>query len=217
MVDSTFASPFNQTPIKQGIDVVIHSCTKYLGGHSDITAGSLTLSSQELLYQCYELQKFFGGCLSPFDAFLLHRGLKTLHVRMERHNQNAMEIAKFLEAHPKVERVYYPGLPSHPQHDIAKKQMTGFSGMVSFEVKGGRQEATKFVESLKMIQLAVSLGGVKSLIEVASGMTHPDKYMSSAERLEGGLGEALIRFSVGLENVEDLKKDLQQALEKACG
>lgn len=217
MVDSTFASPFNQTPIKQGIDVVIHSCTKYLGGHSDITAGSLTLSSQELLYQCYELQKFFGGCLSPFDAFLLHRGLKTLHVRMERHNQNAMEIAKFLEAHPKVERVYYPGLPSHPQHDVAKKQMTGFSGMVSFEVKGGRQEATKFVESLKMIQLAVSLGGVKSLIEVASGMTHPDKYMSSAERLEGGLGEALIRFSVGLENVEDLKKDLQQALEKACG
>ncbi|KAL9974389.1 hypothetical protein ACROYT_G011413 [Oculina patagonica] len=214
MVDSTFASPFNQKPIKHGIDVVIHSCTKYLGGHSDITAGSLTLSSQQLLYKCYELQKFFGGCLSPFDAFLLHRGLKTLHVRMERHNQNAMEVAKFLEAHPKIEQVYYPGLPSHPHYDIAKKQMTGFSGMLSFEVRGGKQEASRLVENVKLIQLAVSLGGVQSLIEVASGMSHCDKYISAAERLEGGLKESLIRFSVGLENVEDLKKDLEQAFEK---
>ncbi|PFX20326.1 Cystathionine gamma-synthase [Stylophora pistillata] len=149
MCDSTFASSFNQKPIQKGIDVVIHSCTKYLGGHSDITAGSLTLSSQELNHKCYELQKFFGGCMSPFDAFLLHRGLKTLHVRMERHNQNAMEVAKFLESHPKIERVYYPGLPSHPHHEIAKKQMTGFSGMLSFEVKGGRAEATRLVEVRK--------------------------------------------------------------------
>lgn len=149
MCDSTFASSFNQKPIQKGIDVVIHSCTKYLGGHSDITAGSLTLSSQELHHKCYELQKFFGGCMSPFDAFLLHRGLKTLHVRMERHNQNAMEVAKFLESHPKIERVYYPGLPSHPHHEIAKKQMTGFSGMLSFEVRGGRAEATRLVEVRK--------------------------------------------------------------------
>ncbi|KAJ7376647.1 hypothetical protein OS493_033529 [Desmophyllum pertusum] len=170
MVDSTFASPFNQKPIKQGIDVIIHSCTKYLGGHSDITAGSLTLSSQQLFYECYELQKFFGGCLSPFDAFLLHRGMKTLHVRMERHNQNALEIAKFLEVHPK-------DYLSHPHHDIAKKQMTGFSGMPV---------------NLKLISLQCPLGGVQSLIEVASAMTHPDKYISAAEKLEAGLKESLI-------------------------
>ncbi|XP_027053503.1 uncharacterized protein LOC113680666 [Pocillopora damicornis] len=214
MCDSTFASSFNQKPIQHGIDVVIHSCTKYLGGHSDITAGSLTLSSQELHHKCYELQKFFGGCMSPFDAFLLHRGLKTLHVRMERHNQNAMEVAKFLEGHPKIERVYYPGLPSHPHHEIAKKQMTGFSGMLSFEVKGGRAEATRLVENLKLVKLAVSLGGVQSLIEIATAMTHPKKYVSVEERKETGLKESLIRFSVGLENAEDLKKDLEHALEK---
>ncbi|KAK2559712.1 L-methionine gamma-lyase [Acropora cervicornis] len=181
MADSTFASPFNQSPIKFGIDIVIHSCTKYIGGHSDITAGSLTLSSQELFYQCYELRKFLGGCLSPFDASLLHRGLKSIHVRMERHNSNAMELAKFLDTHPKVEKVHYPGLPSHPHHEVAKKQMKGFGGMVSFE-------------NVKIIELAVSLGGVQSLIEVAGAMTHPE--------------------NVGLENVEDLKKDLEQAFEK---
>lgn len=214
MVDSTFASSFNQKPIQQGINIVIHSCTKYLGGHSDITAGSLTLSSQELYKECYELRKFLGGYMSPFEAFLLHRGLKTLHVRMERHNQNAMEIAKFLEGHPKVEKVFYPGLPSHPHHHIAKKQMTGYSGMLSFEVKGGKQASCQLVENLKMIQLAVSLGGVQSLIEIAGSMTHPEKYISASERMEGGLSESLVRFSVGLENVEDLKKDLEQAFEK---
>ncbi|XP_068721462.1 cystathionine gamma-synthase-like [Montipora capricornis] len=214
MTDGTFASPFNQTPIQHGIDVVIHSCTKYIGGHSDITAGSLTLASKQLFHQCYELRKFLGGCLSPFDASLLHRGLKTLHVRMERHNYNAMEIAKFLEAHPKVEKVHYPGLQSHPHHEVAKKQMRGFSGMVSFEVKGGRQGASRLVEHVELIQLAVSLGGVQSLIEVPGAMTHPEKYITASDRQEGGLRESLIRFSVGLENVEDLKKDLEQALEK---
>ncbi|XP_068721471.1 cystathionine gamma-lyase-like [Montipora capricornis] len=188
--------------------------TKYIGGHSDITAGSLTLASKQLFHQCYELRKFLGGCLSPFDASLLHRGLKTLHVRMERHNYNAMEIAKFLEAHPKVEKVHYPGLQSHPHHEVAKKQMRGFSGMVSFEVKGGRQGASRLVEHVELIQLAVSLGGVQSLIEVPGAMTHPEKYIAASDRQEGGLRESLIRFSVGLENVEDLKKDLEQALEK---
>jgi len=133
---------------------------------------------------------------------------------MERHNQNAMEVAKFLEGHPKVEKVFYPGLLSHPHHDIAKKQMAGFSGMLSFEVKGGKQEASRLCENVKLIQLAVSLGGVQSLVEVAGSMTHPDKYISSSERQEGGLTESLIRLSVGLENAEDLKKDLEQALEK---
>lgn len=151
---------------------------------------------------------------SPFDAFLLHRGLKSIHVRMERHNSNAMELAKFLDTHPKVEKVHYPGLPSHPHHEVAKKQMKGFGGMVSFEVKGGKKAASRLVENVKIIELAVSLGGVQSLIEVAGAMTHPEKYITAADREEGGLSESLVRFSVGLENVEDLKKDLEQAFEK---
>ncbi|XP_048576624.1 cystathionine gamma-synthase isoform X2 [Nematostella vectensis] len=214
MVDSTFGSPFNQAPLRHGIDVSIHSCTKYLGGHSDLVAGSLSVSSTHLLKKFHEYQKFFGGCLSPFDGYLLLRGIKTLHVRMERHNSNALEIAKFLENHEKVSVVNYPGLPSNPGHLIAKKQMRGFSGMVSFEVKGGLQEAVKFAESLKLVKLAVSLGGTDSLVEVVSCMTHPDKYVTPEMKAEAGVSDSLIRISVGLEHVEDLKQDIAQALDQ---
>lgn len=209
-VDSTFASPYNTNPIDLGIDIVIHSCTKYLGGHSDIIAGSITSNCEEYHKKIYQTLKLFGGILSPFDSFLLARGIKTLDVRMERHNKNAMELAKYLSKHRNIEKVFYPGLEIHPDHKVAKKQMKGFGGMISFEVSGGEENGKKLIENLKLIHLAVSLGGVESLIEQASTMTHT--MVKREDRIEVGITDGLIRFSVGLEDVEDLKKDLDKAL-----
>ncbi|MDH5402352.1 MAG: aminotransferase class I/II-fold pyridoxal phosphate-dependent enzyme, partial [Candidatus Heimdallarchaeota archaeon] len=165
MVDSTFGSPYIQQPINHGIDIVVHSATKYLGGHSDIIAGAIIVNSEKLHQDIFQTIKLFGGILSPFDAYLLGRGIKTLDVRMERHNKNALSVAKYLEDHDKVSKVYYPGLASHPQHQLAKSQMNGFGGMIAFEVNGGLEAGKTVIENLNLITLAVSLGGVESLIE----------------------------------------------------
>ncbi len=210
MVDSTFASPYNQNPIQFGFNMVLHSATKYLGGHSDIISGSITVDGEELEKKVFQTLKLFGGTMSPFDAFLLIRGIKTLAVRMERHNQNALAIAQFLESHPKVSRVYYPGLESHPQHELVKRQMRGFGGMIAFEVEGGMNAAKKLIENVKIITLAVSLGGVESLIEHAASMTHT--MVPKEERERAGITDGLIRLSVGIESAEDLIQDLKQVL-----
>jgi len=212
VVDGTFASPYNQIPIKLGVDISIHSATKYLGGHADLLAGVATTSTKEQWKAIWQHLKLFGGVLSPFDAFLLGRGVKTLSLRMQSHNQNALTIAEFLEKHPKVERVYYPGLKSHKQHDMAKKQMKGFSGMIAFEIKGGVEAGRTLIESVRVINLAVSLGGVESLIEHAATMTHT--MVPREKRIEAGITDGLIRFSVGCENAVDLMDDLAQALDK---
>jgi cystathionine beta-lyase/cystathionine gamma-synthase len=213
MVDSTFASPVNQRPIEDfGFGVVVHSCTKYLGGHSDITAGAVICANAKIAEQVWQARKLFGSVLSPFEAFLLVRGIKTLTLRVQKQNENALYLAEWLQKHPKVERVYYPGLASHPAHELAKRQMKGgFGGMLSFEVKGGEEAGKKLVEAVKVINLAVSLGGVESLINHAASTTHI--MVPRDIRLEGGITDGLIRFSVGIEDKEDLRKDLEQALE----
>ncbi|XP_074650313.1 cystathionine gamma-synthase-like [Tubulanus polymorphus] len=203
-VDATFASPYIQQPIKHGVDIVIHSCSKYIGGHSDVVAGCITFASEEIWKQNKILSIGLGNVLSPFDAYLLIRGLKTLPLRMERHSSNALYLAKMLEKHPKISKVNYPGLETNPQHETAKKQMNGFSGMISFEMKGGFKAAEKVVDSVKLIHLAVSLGGVESLIEHPVSMTHP----------ESGIPPGLLRFSVGIEDPVDLERDLIQAFDK---
>ncbi|XP_072024651.1 L-methionine gamma-lyase-like [Amphiura filiformis] len=215
MVDSTFASPTLQRTLQHGVDIVLHSCTKYIGGHSDVTAGVMCSSNPDLAFNIGEFQKQMGSILSPFDAFLVLRGIRTMPLRMEKHSKNAMKIAQFLEQHPKVSHVYYPGLPSHPQHEVAKKQMKDYGGMVVFEMAGGIEASKRFVESLKLILLAVSLGCTESLIEHAATMTHGPYLMSDQERRDGGISDGLIRFSVGIEDADDLIKDLTQALEKA--
>ncbi|XP_020899167.1 uncharacterized protein LOC110237887 isoform X2 [Exaiptasia diaphana] len=212
MVDSTLATPFVTNPIRHGVDIVLHSCSKYIGGHSDIIAGAMIASSKQLVSQIFEYQKIVGPCLSPFDGFLLMRGIRTLHLRMEKHCANAMAIALLLENHPKVDKVFYPGLTSHPNYSIAVKQMRGFGGLLAFSVKGGLEEAKKFSESVKLFKLAGSLGGTDSLVEVVCLMTHNEKYISPEEREALGIPESMIRLSVGLAHVEDLKKDIEQAL-----
>jgi len=212
MVDSTFATPYNTNPLNLGIDIVIHSCSKYLGGHSDIIAGSITSSTEENHIKIYEYIRLFGATQSPFDSFLLSRGIKTLDVRMERHNKNAMIIADYLTKHNKIDKVHYPGLESHKDHLIAKKQMKGYGGVVSFEIKGGEIPGRKLIESLNLIHLAVSLGGVESLIEQACTMTH--SMMPREDRINNGITDGLIRLSVGLEDTKDLIADLDQALKR---
>ncbi|ELU01835.1 hypothetical protein CAPTEDRAFT_222467 [Capitella teleta] len=197
VVDSTYAPPTIQQPISLGIDVVIHSATKYLGGHSDLVAGVITTST------------------SPFEASLLLRGVKTLSIRVDRHCSNAIKIAQFLEEHPKVAKVFYPGLRTDPGYEIAKRQMKQFGGMVAFEMKEGFQAAKTVIENVRLVQLAVSLGGVESLIEHPASMTHGPMIMTDEHRKEGLITGGLVRLSVGLEDAEDLIKDLQQALEKA--
>ncbi|XP_022082396.1 uncharacterized protein LOC110974817 [Acanthaster planci] len=214
MVDSTFGSPYLQRPLDLGVDISIHSCTKYLGGHSDIVAGSVSTKDEEILYGVGEFQKQTGSCLSPFDGFLLLRGVRTLPLRMEKHSQNGMKIAQYLEQHPKVSKVYYPGLPSHPQHEIAKKQMSAFGGMVVFEMADGLQAAKTLTESVKLITLAVSLGSIESLIEHPASMTHGPYLMTAEDRREGGISDGLVRMSVGIENADDLIRDLEQAFAK---
>lgn len=208
VVDNTFASPYLQQPLKLGADIVVHSATKYLGGHSDVVNGLIVLNDTETFAKLKFLQNAIGAVPGPFDCFLVLRGIKTLHVRMERHSSNAMRIASWLESHPKVQQVIYPGLKSHPQHDIAKQQMCAFGGMISFVVKGGPAEAQRIAEGTKVFALAESLGGVESLIEVPAAMTH-----MSVANSPLAVDPALIRLSVGIENVEDLIADLDQAMQ----
>lgn len=209
-VDNTFASPYLQRPLELGADLVLHSSTKYLGGHSDLIGGAVMTNDPELYEQLKFIQKSVGAVPSPFDCFLVHRGIKTLAVRMSAHCENARRVAEFLEKHPAVERVYYPGLPSHPGHEIARKQMDDFGGMVSFEVRGGLAEATKFLQKLKVFTLAESLGGVESLANHPATMTHAS--IPAEERARRGIRDSLIRLSVGIEHPDDLVEDLRQAL-----
>jgi cystathionine gamma-synthase len=208
VVDNTFASPYLQRPMELGADVIIHSATKYLGGHSDVVNGLLVMKDQNLRDSVAFHQNAAGSTPGPFDCWLVLRGIKTLPVRMRAHQENAMAIAQFLEQHPRVARVYYPGLPSHPQHEIAKAQMSGFAGMLSFLPKGGEAEGRKIVAKTKIFTLAESLGGVESLIELPGAMTHASLAGSSIE-----MNPALVRLSVGIESIGDLLADLEQALE----
>jgi cystathionine gamma-lyase len=214
VVDNTFASPYLQTPLDLGADIVLHSTTKYIGGHSDLIGGAVVTNDPQLYEKLYRYQNDFGGVPSPFDCWLTLRGIRTLHVRMEAHCRNAMAVAQFLEGHPKVEWVRYPGLPSHPQHELARKQMRhGFSGMIAVGVKGGAEAAQRFCEGTKIFNLAESLGGAESLIGYPPKMSHAS--MSAEERAWCGIPDNTVRLSVGLEDVNDLIEDLQQALESA--
>ncbi len=210
VVDNTFASPYFQQPLKLGADIVVHSTTKYINGHSDVIGGALVLNNEEV----YESMKFYenaaGNVPSPFDAWLTLRGIKTLAVRMRQHDENARAVAKFLAEHPRVEKVYYPGLPSHPDYELAKRQMSGFGGMVSFQFKGVYADVDKLVRRFKVFSLAESLGGVESLVCHPVSMTHGS--IPKEIREARGLTDTLLRLSVGIEDAEDLLADLQQAL-----
>ena len=210
--DNTFCSSYVQKPLNLGFDVVLHSATKYLNGHSDVIGG-LAVSSQErgdLAEQLAFLSNSIGSIMSPFDSFLVLRSLKTLAVRMEKHCENAFEVASFLEEHEAIEKIYYPGLSNHPNHEIAKKQMNGFGGMITIVLKGGLKTATTFLERTKIFALAESLGGVESLIEHPAIMTHAS--VPAEVRKDLGIEDGLVRLSVGIESVEDLLDDLNQAL-----
>ena len=210
--DNTFCSPFVQNPIEFGFDIVVHSATKYLNGHSDLIGGVVVCSDkkEELANELLYLQNAVGSIMNPFDSFLLLRSLKTLPVRMERHCSNAFEIASYLESHQAIEKVIYPGLKSHPQHDIAKKQMREFGGMISLVLKGGLDSATKFLEKTEIFSLAESLGGVESLIEHPAIMTHAS--IPEEVREEIGISDGLVRLSVGIEAIEDLIEDIDKSL-----
>jgi len=210
VVDNTFASPYFQQPLKLGADIVVHSTTKYINGHSDVVGGALVLNDEE----AYEAIKFYqnaaGGVPSPFDTWLILRGIKTLAVRMRQHEENAQAVAGFLAEHPRVERVYYPGLVSHPDHELAKRQMSGFGGMVSFQPKGSYADIAQMVRRFKVFALAESLGGVESLVCHPASMTHGS--IPKDIRESRGLTDTLLRLSVGIEDKEDLMRDLEQAL-----
>lgn len=213
VVDNTFMSPYFQRPLELGADIVLHSTTKYINGHSDIVGGALVTSDDEIAKKLAFLSNSMGGICSPFDAFMSLRSLKTLALRMRQHEANAREIAEFLTKHPKIERVIYPGLPSHPQHALAKEQMHGFGGMITFYLKGGLSSARAFLESVKVFSLAESLGGVESLIEHPAIMTHASVPPETRKAL--GIDDAMVRLSVGVENIADLLRDLTQALDRA--
>ncbi len=209
-VDNTFATPYIQRPIDLGTDIVMHSATKYLGGHSDVIAGALIAKNEELGEKLHFIQFASGGILGPHDSYLVLRGIKTLALRMQRHSENGLEVAKYLQNHPAVEKVYYPGLESHPQYDLAAKQMREPGGMVSFTFKSGKKEdAIKFLENLKVFTLAESLGGVESLANHPTLMTHAS--IPAELRAELGITDDLVRLSVGIEDKEDLIDDLKQA------
>ena len=213
--DNTFASPYNQRPLELGFDIVVHSATKYLNGHSDVIGGVAIVGSDARLQPVRErlgfLQNAVGAIASPFDSFLALRGLKTLALRIERHNSNALDLAQWLQGEPKVARVHYPGLPSHPQHELAKRQMPGgFGGMISLDLATDLAGARRFLEAVKIFALAESLGGVESLIEHPAIMTHATIPAETRERL--GIGDALVRLSIGVEDAGDLRDDLAQAL-----
>jgi cystathionine beta-lyase/cystathionine gamma-synthase len=210
-VDNTFASPYLQQPLVLGADIVMHSATKYLAGHSDVILGSLVTKDSQLAERLGFIQNASGAVPGPMDSFLTLRGIKTLHLRMQRHCENAAQIAKYLQAHPKIEKVYWPGFESHPNHDIAKSQMTDFGGMLSFITKGADYKAAiQIVEKLKLFTLAESLGGVESLAGHPASMTHAS--IPKAQREKSGVVDALIRLSVGVEDVRDLIADLEQAI-----
>lgn len=211
-VDNTFATAFLQRPLELGADIVMHSATKYLGGHSDVVMGSLVVKDQQLAEKLYFIQNASGAICGPQDSFLVLRGIKTLHLRMQRHCENGKTVARFLKTHPKVDKVYWPGFEDHPNHKIAKKQMSGFGGMISFTTKEDTQEsAFKIVENLKVFTLAESLGGVESLAGHPASMTHAS--IPKEERAKIGIKDSLIRLSVGIEDEDDLVEDLKQALE----
>ncbi len=210
VADNTFATPWAQRPIEFGFDLVLHSATKYLNGHSDIIGGIVVCGNEELTEPLRFLQNAVGAIASPFDCFLALRGLKTLGIRMERHTENATIIAQWLDRHPKIERVIYPGLPSHPQHYLARRQMSGYGGMIAAVLKGGVDESRRFLERCELFTLAESLGGVESLIEHPAIMTHAS--VPEEVRLSLGISEGLVRISVGIEDVDDLIRDLDSAL-----
>jgi cystathionine beta-lyase/cystathionine gamma-synthase len=209
VVDNTFATPYLQNPLSLGIDILVHSATKYLNGHSDMLGGLMVVNDATLIEQLRFIQKSLGGILSPFEAWMCLRGIKTLAVRMDRHNMNAMEVATFLNKHTKVKRVNYPGLVSHPQHRLAKKQMRGFGGMISFDL-GSLERAKKFLKSVRLCALAESLGGVETLISHPATMTHAS--VPAEQRQKIGVTDGLVRMSVGIEDVEDIIDDLKRAL-----
>lgn len=214
VVDNTFATPWIQRPLNLGIDLVVHSATKYIGGHSDVIGGIVVVNdNKEIVDRLKFIQNATGGILGPFDSFLALRGVKTLDVRMERCCNSAMKIAQWLEKHPKIERVYYPGLPSHPQHAIAKKQMSAFGGMITAIVKGDLEASRRMLSACKVFTLAESLGGVESLIEHPAIMTHASVPKEQREAL--GISDGLVRLSVGIEAADDLIADLDEALAKA--
>jgi methionine-gamma-lyase len=210
VVDNTFSSPILQKPLLLGADVVLHSMTKFLNGHADVVGGMIVAKDEDSFKLMRKTLNLLGGNFQPQEAFLVHRGIKTLALRMERHCSNAQKIAEFLESHAKVEKVSYPGLKSHPQHELAKKQMSGFGGMISFEVKGGIEGGKIVMNSVKLCQLAVSLGGVETLIQHPASMTHA--IMGKEQRLEAHITDGLVRLSVGIEDVNELIEDLDQAL-----
>lgn len=210
-VDNTFATPYLQQPLNLGADIVMHSATKYLGGHSDVVMGALIVRDKTLAEKLYFIQNASGAVCGPMDSFLVLRGIKTLHVRMQRHCENGEKVAVFLANHPKIDKVYWPGFTAHPNHEVAKKQMNGFGGMISFVPKGSSYEdAIKIVEKLRIFTLAESLGGVESLAGHPASMTHAS--IPKAEREKTGVVDALIRLSVGIEDVDDLIDDLRQAI-----
>jgi cystathionine gamma-lyase len=215
VADNTFATPFLQRPLDLGFDAVVHSATKYLNGHSDIIGGILVTREAELGERIAFLQNAVGAVAGPFDSYLALRGLKTLHLRMERHSSNAQELAAWLEHHPAVERVIYPGLASHPQHELAKRQMKSFGGMITVVLRGDLAFTRRMLETCRIFALAESLGGVESLIEHPGIMTHAS--LPAEHRAALGIGDNLVRLSVGVEDVEDLKDDLAHALARARG
>jgi len=211
VVDNTFASPYLQSPLALGADVVVHSTTKYIGGHSDVVGGAALTNDPKLAQELKFYQNAAGGVPGPFDAWLVMRGAKTLAVRMREHERNARVVAEFLHGRDDVERVHYPGLPSHPQHELAKRQMRGFGGMLSLTLRGDSERASAFAEATKLFSLAESLGGVESLISIPAAMTHGS--IPKDERERRGVTDSLVRLSVGLEDVEDLIADLRGALD----
>ncbi len=212
LVDNTFATPYFQRPLELGADIVLHSATKYISGHGDTIAGILISSADFIDRARGEIMRDLGGCISPFNSWLLLRGLKTLPVRIEKHSFNGMRVAKYLSFHPKIKNVWYPGLPTHPQYELAKRQMSGYGGIVAFEVKGGRKAGERLINAVELMTIAVSLGDVDTLIQMPSSMTHST--YSSEELAAVGIPEGLIRISVGIEHYRDLLEDLSQALGK---
>jgi cystathionine gamma-lyase len=213
-VDNTFMTPYLQRPLELGADIVAHSMTKYLNGHSDVVGGALIVRDAGLRDRLAFLQNAVGGVPSPMDSFLVMRGTKTLHVRMDRHEANARALASWLERHPQVERVYYPGLASHPQHALARSQASGFGGMISFVLAGGLDAANRFLSACQIFTLAESLGGVESLIEHPAIMTHAS--VPADRRAELGIADGLIRLSVGIEDAGDLQADLERSFRAAA-
>ena len=213
VVDNTFMSPALQRPLEFGADIVLHSLTKFLNGHADIVGGIIVVKDEDTYKHFRKILNQIGGVIDPFNSFLVHRGLKTLSLRMERHSESGQKIAEWLEAHPKIEWVKYPGLKSHPQYEIAQKQHKAQGGMISFELKGGYSAGENFMNSVNLCQLAVSLGGVETLVQHPASMTHAT--MGKDAREEAGITDGLVRLSVGIEFVDDIISDLQKALEKS--